>query len=300
MAVIGRFNTLTVLRLTGHGAILDGHTDDGEGGDILLPTRLLPPDIAVGASVEVFVHFDSEDRVIATTQTPLAQVGDVAWLKIVAENDAGIFLDWGLAKDLMLPWNEVPREQKIGLEPGRSVLVMVFQDSSGRIAASARLDDFLAREAEGFNEGDKVSLLIGDRTDLGVRAVVNNRYWGLVHNNELFGNARKGERRDGWVKTLRSDLRLNIALTPPGPDKIDSAAQGLSATMALWPLLTRAHPRPSTNYSALAKRYSSKRLAHSIKTALSPSKMPAFASFPRNNLEPDHVTQRPAHESRPG
>ncbi|MBP9731418.1 MAG: GntR family transcriptional regulator, partial [Moraxellaceae bacterium] len=142
MAVIGRFNTLTVLRLTGHGAILDGHTDDGEGGDILLPTRLLPPDIAVGASVEVFVHFDSEDRVIATTQTPLAQVGDVAWLKIVAENDAGIFLDWGLAKDLMLPWNEVPREQKIGLEPGRSVLVMVFQDSSGRIAASARLDDF--------------------------------------------------------------------------------------------------------------------------------------------------------------
>ena len=227
MAVIGRFNTLTVLRLTGHGAIHDGHTDDGEGGDILLPTRLLPPDIAVGASVEVFVHFDSEDRVIATTQTPLAQVGDVAWLKIVAENDAGIFLDWGLAKDLMLPWNEVPREQKIGLEPGRSVLVMVFQDSSGRIAASARLDDFLAREAEGFNEGDKVSLLIGDRTDLGVRAVVNNRYWGLVHNNELFGNARKGERRDGWVKTLRSDLRLNIALTPPGPDKIDSAAQGI-------------------------------------------------------------------------
>jgi hypothetical protein len=104
---------------------------------------------------------------------------------------------------------------------------MVFQDSSGRIAASARLDDFLAREAEGFNEGDKVSLLIGDRTDLGVRAVVNNRYWGLVHNNELFGNARKGERRDGWVKTLRSDLRLNIALTPPGPDKIDSAAQGI-------------------------------------------------------------------------
>lgn len=227
MADIGRFNTLPVLRLTGHGAILDGNTEHGTDGDILLPTRLLPAGTEAGATLKVFVYFDSEDRLIATTQTPLAQVGEVAWLKIVAENDAGIFLDWGLPKDLMLPWNEVPLEQKRNLEPGRYIMVMVFQDSSGRIAASARLDDFLAREGGGFSEGDKVSLLIGDRTDLGVRVVVNNRYWGLVHNNEIFSPLRKGERRDGWIKTLRSDRRLNLALTPPGHGKIDSVAQGV-------------------------------------------------------------------------
>lgn len=225
MADIGRFNTLAVLRLTGHGAILDGNTPEGDDGDILLPARLVPADIKVGDTLRVFVHTDSEDRLVATTETPLAQVGEVAWLRIVSESDAGLFLDWGLPKDLLLPWNEVPRELKPSIAPDTSVMVMVFQDRSGRVAASARLDDFLAREAGGFNEGDQVRIIIGDKTDLGVRVAVNNRYWGLVHNNEIFGTLRKGECRDGWVKTLRSDRRLNIALTAPGHGKIDSEAQ---------------------------------------------------------------------------
>jgi predicted RNA-binding protein (virulence factor B family) len=227
MADIGRMNTLTVLRLTGHGAILDGNTPEGEDGDILLPTRLVPPGTAVGTPLDVFVCFDSEDRLVATTLTPLAQVGQVAWLRVVAENDAGFFLDWGLPKDLLLPRNEIPRDLQGTLAPGKSVLVMVFQDSSGRLAASARLDDFIAREAGGFSEGDQVSVIVANRTDLGMRVVVNDRYWGLVHNNEIFGPLKMGERRDGWVKTLRSDRRLNIALTAPGPGKIDSVAQGI-------------------------------------------------------------------------
>lgn len=227
MADIGRFNQLPILRLTPHGAILDGNTEAGADGDILLPTRQVPQGSSVGTSLNVFVYFDSEDRLIATTTTPLAQVGEVAWLKVVAANDAGAFLDWGLPKDLLLPYNEIPREQKQYLAPGQFIMVMVFQDDHGRIAASARLDDFLAKEGGGFNEGDKVSVLIADRTDLGLRVVVNNRYWGLVHNNEIFGTIRKGDRRDGWIKTLRSDNRLNIALTAPGPAKIDAAAQGI-------------------------------------------------------------------------
>lgn len=227
MADIGRMNTLTVLRLTGHGAILDGNTPGGDDGDILLPIRLVPPGTAVGTPLDVFVCFDSEDRLVATTLTPLAQVGQVAWLRVVAENDAGFFLDWGLPKDLLLPRNEIPRDLQGTLAPGKSVLVMVFQDSSGRLAASARLDDFIAREAGGFSEGDQVSVIVANRTDLGMRVVVNDRYWGLVHNNEIFGPLKMGERRDGWVKTLRSDRRLNIALTAPGPGKIDSVAQGI-------------------------------------------------------------------------
>lgn len=227
MAEIGRMNTLTVLRLTGHGAILDGNTPEGDDGDILLPTRVVPPGTAVGAPLEVFVCFDSEDRLVATTIKPLAQVGQVAWLRIVAENDAGFFLDWGLPKDLLLPRNEIPRELQNTLAPEKSVLVMVFQDRSGRLAASARLDDFIAREAGGFNEGEQVRVIIADRTDLGVRVVVNDRYWGLVHNNEIFGPLKTGEQREGWVKSLRSDRRLNISLTAPGPGKIDSVAQGI-------------------------------------------------------------------------
>lgn len=227
MADIGRMNTLTVLRLTGHGAILDGNTPEGDDGDILLPTRVMPAGIAPGSAVEVFVGFDSEDRLVATTTRPLALVGQVAWLRIVAENDAGFFLHWGLPKDLLLPRNEIPRDLQHAMVPGKSVLVMVFQDRSGRLAASARLDDFIKREADGFKEGDQVDVIVADRTELGVRVVVNDGYWGLVHNNEIFGVLRMGDRRPGWVKTLRSDHRLNIGLTAPGPAKIDSAAQGI-------------------------------------------------------------------------
>lgn len=225
MIQIGSINTLRVLRLTGPGAFLGPLDDDTT--EILLPGKQVPADCKPGDVLEVFVHHDSEDRPVATTLRPLAQVGDVAWLKVVAVNDAGAFLDWGLPKDLLLPYNEIPREQKDHLEPGRFVMVMVFQDDQGRIAASARLDDFLAKEGSGFNEGDTVEVLLADRTDLGLRVVVNNRYWGLVHNNEIFGTLRKGDRRTGWIKTLRSDNRLNIALTAPGPGKIDTAAQGV-------------------------------------------------------------------------
>lgn len=224
MIEIGSFNSLQLRRLTGTGAFL-GTPDDEDAREILLPLNQLPSGSKVGDRLEVFVYCDSEDRPIATLQKPAAQVGEVASLRIVATGDAGVFLDWGLPKDLLLPWNEVPREQKSAMEPGRFVLVMVFQDESGRLAASARLDDFLAREAGGFNEGDKVQLLIANRSDLGVRVVVNNRYWGLVHNSELFGNVRMGERREGWIKGLRSDRRLNIALSPPGPARIDDVAQ---------------------------------------------------------------------------
>jgi predicted RNA-binding protein (virulence factor B family) len=227
MAEIGSFNSLAVTRLTAHGALLD----DGDGDEILLPNRYVPKDCAVGTVLDVFLYFDSEDRLTATTLAPLAQIGEVAYLEIVSLNDAGVFLDWGLPKDLLLPYNEVSREQKFHLEEGRRILVMVFEDEQGRIAASARLDDFLASEAGGFNEGDKVSVIIADRTDLGVRVVVNNRYWGLVHSSELFRQVHKGEKTDGYIKALRSDRKLNISLTAPGHGKVDKVAQDILDTL---------------------------------------------------------------------
>lgn len=224
MILPGSLNTLRVLRFAGPGAFL-AEPEDAHGPEILLPGSQVPEGTKVGDSLEVFVYLDSEDRPVATLQRPRVQVSEVASLRVVAANDAGVFLDWGLPKDLLLPYNEIPREQKQGLEPGRHVLVMVFQDDTGRVAASARLDDFIAKEAGGFNEGDQVRIIIANRTELGWRAVVNNRYWGLVHNNEVFGTLKPGERREGWIKALRSDRRLNIALVPPGPRRIDPVAQ---------------------------------------------------------------------------
>lgn len=220
----GSLNTLRLRRFAGPGAFLV-EAGDPQGLEILLPGSQVPEGAKVGDDLEVFVYLDSEDRPVATLQRPLVQVGEVASLRVVATNDAGVFLDWGLPKDLLLPYNEIPREQKFDLEPGRFVLVMVFQDDTGRIAASARLDDFIAKEAGGFNEGDPLRIIVSNRTDLGWRVVVNNRYWGLVHNNEVFGQLKPGEARDGWVKSLRSDRRLNVALVPPGPARLDPAAQ---------------------------------------------------------------------------
>lgn len=226
MIQLGSLNTLRVARVAGPGAFLVDPAD-AAGPEILLPGRQVPADCKAGDELTVFVYTDSEDRPVATTTRPRAQVGEVASLRIAASNDAGVFLDWGLPKELLLPYNEIPRGQKLALEPGRYLLVMVFQDNSGRIAASARLDDFLTREAGGFNEGEKVSIVVANRTELGFRVVVNDRAWGLVHNSEIFGKVQTGERRDGWIKGLRSDQRLNIALSPPGPARIDSVAQGV-------------------------------------------------------------------------
>lgn len=220
----GSLNTLRLRRFAGPGAFLV-EAGDPDGLEILLPGSQVPEGAKAGDDLEVFVYLDSEDRPVATLIRPRVQVGEVASLRVVATNDAGVFLDWGLPKDLLLPYNEIPREQKFDLEPGRFLLVMVFQDDTGRIAASARLDDFIAKEAGGFNEGDPLRIVVSNRTDLGWRVVVNNRYWGLVHNNEVFGQLRVGEARDGWVKSLRSDRRLNVALVPPGPARLDPAAQ---------------------------------------------------------------------------
>lgn len=223
MADIGRFNQLTILRISPLGAHLDG----GPDGEILLPARLVPAHSAAGSGLDIFVYLNSEDRLTATTLKPLAQVGEVAWMKIVSVNNAGAFLDWGLPKDLLLPYNEVTHDLKHHLEPGKYMMAMVFQDDQGRVAASARLDDFIAKEADGFNEGDKVTVVMGDHTEIGLRVIVNHRYWGMVHSNEIFRQVRKGEKLDGYIKTVRADRKLNISLNAPGHGKIDSVAQGI-------------------------------------------------------------------------
>jgi predicted RNA-binding protein (virulence factor B family) len=157
----------------------------------------------------------------------IVQPGEVAHLKVVAVNPAGAFLACGRPQDLFLPWKEVKHDQRHLMKVGRKLLVAVFTEEGGQLAASTRLDEFLSDEAEGFQAGDKVSLVIGDRTDLGVRVVVNHRYWGMVHDSDIFTKLTRGDTREGYIKALREDHKLNIALSAPGYAKVDDIAQGI-------------------------------------------------------------------------
>ena len=223
MAALGLWNELNLLRLTPEGGFLQG----GAQGEIFLPLREVPPGAKVGQTLKVFVYLDAEDCFTASTRAPLAQRGDVAHLKIKSVNKAGALLAWGLPQDLFLPWKEVKHEQRRLIQEGKMVLVILFEDEEGRVAASTRLEEFLSDEAEGFQEGEKVSLVIGDPTDIGVRVVVNQRCWGMVHQSDIFGRLARGETREGYIKALREDHKLNVSLSAPGYAKVDTLAPGL-------------------------------------------------------------------------
>jgi len=221
MASVGIWNELKLLQLAPEGGFLDG----GEHGEVFLPLKQVPPGAKPGQVLRVFVYLDGDDYLTATTQAPLAQMGEVAYLKIVGGNREGAMLAWGPPQNLFMPWNEVKPEQKPQIQAGQKVLVILCADKDGRIIASTRLESHLSDEADEFAEGDKVSLVIADPTDIGVRVVVNHRYWGMVHQSDIFGTLSKGEVRDGYIKTLRVDRKLNIALQAPGFAKVDAISQ---------------------------------------------------------------------------
>ncbi|PAU77409.1 CvfB family protein [Halomonas salipaludis] len=171
--------------------------------------------------------------------TPLARIGEVAYLEVVTVNATGAFLAWGQPKDLLLPFGE----QRFRPDVGKRVLVMIYQDQQGRPVASQRLDRFIVDVAEGLAAGDEVTLITEDRTDLGVKAVVNHRYWGLLYHDDLPRALRRGQRLTGYVKRVRDDGRLDLSLLPPGAAKLDVV--GESVLKAL---------RESGGYLALADK----------------------------------------------
>ena len=218
MAAVGQLNTFKVVKVVEFGVYLDG----GSLGEILLPHRFIPEEGQPGDSVEVFVYFDSEDAIIATTQKPYAVVGDFALLKAVEVNRVGAFLDWGLEKDLLVPF----REQQHKMEEGRSYLVRIYHDEkSNRLAASSRLDKFLDNQPADFQEGQEVKLIIGDQTDIGYKAIVENGHWGVVYKNEVFQELKKGQTLDGFIKKVRDDGKIDVCLQKSGHEKITETAK---------------------------------------------------------------------------
>jgi len=214
MAEIGKINRLKIVKELSFGLYLDG----GEHGEILIPIRYVPKDTKVGDDIDVFIYYDSEDRIIATTETPYATMDDFALLKVVSVNAIGAFLDWGLSKDLLVPF----REQKQTMEEGRWYIVKVYMDkSSNRIAASAKLDSFLDNLPPDYVEGQEVELIICNETELGYKAIVNQLHWGMLYKNEVFQPLEKGQKIKGFIKKIREDDKIDLCLTKQGYRKTD-------------------------------------------------------------------------------
>lgn len=220
MAQLGKTNTLRIRRKTDFGLYLA----DNDGNEILLPNRYVTADMHTGDNIDVFVYKDSEDRIVATTETPKAQVGEFALLKVVATNSAGAFLDWGLPKDLLVPF----REQKVDMVVGRSYIVYVYVDyNSDRIVASAKINKFLDNCPVKYRQGDPVDIMIAQRTDIGYKVIIDNLYSGIIYHNEIFRTVNIGDRFEAFIKNIREDGKIDVTLadradrrTPELADKI--------------------------------------------------------------------------------
>jgi hypothetical protein len=226
MAVIGRMNSLKVVKHTDFGLYLDGGAD----GEILLPKRYIPSDTPseVEDWLNVFIYLDSEDKLIATTEKPKVQVGEFASLKVVDINRVGLFLNWGLPKDLLLPHSE----EKRPLQVGDYCVVHVFLDKrSKRITATARLDRYLDTAPATYRAGEEVDLLVVESTDMGFKAIINGKHWGLIHKNEAFKFLRSGMQEKGYIKELRSDGKISLSLQPVGEDVRDSLAEQIMSKL---------------------------------------------------------------------
>lgn len=217
MAAIGKINVLRITRETANGVYLDG----GEHGEILMPQKFVSPEIREKGEAEVFVYADSEDRLVATTEQPLAMVGEFARLTVKAVNRVGAFLDWGLPKDLLVPFNEQMQRMQVG----ESYWVYLYYDLvSGRIAASARLAKYLDNTVPEYQPGQEVEIVIFEETDLGYRAMVNREHTGMLYKNQVFNLPAFGEPVKAYVQKVRPDDKIDLLLTRPGYDKVEGIA----------------------------------------------------------------------------
>jgi len=204
---LGEMNLLKVVKTVDFGVYLDGGE---QAGEILLPTRYVPEGCQPGDELNVFLYLDQEERLIATTLVPKAKVGDFAYLKVTWINQYGAFLDWGLMKDLFVPF----REQKMRMQQDNSYIVYVHIDEeSYRIVGSAKIDKFIKQPlANTYSTGDEVNLLITQKTDLGFKAIVDNQFMGLLYDNEVFRPLHTGDKLKGFIKQMRPDGKIDLIL----------------------------------------------------------------------------------------
>ena len=217
---LGKFNQLEVVKEVDFGLYLDG----GEEGEILLPTRYVPEGCQVGDMLNVFLYLDIDERLIATTLTPLVQVGQFACLEVAWVNQFGAFLNWGLMKDLFVPFSE----QKMKMQVGRKYVIHAhLDDESYRIVASAKVERYLSKDIPDYAPGTEVDILIWQKTDLGFKAIIDNKHSGLLYENEIFCTLETGMQMRAFVTQVREDGKVDLILQKPGFEKIDDFSKTL-------------------------------------------------------------------------
>ncbi len=217
---LGDYNELEVVKFVDFGLYLDG----GEEGEILLPSRYVPEGVKEKDVLRVFIYLDNEERLVATTLNPYIKVGEFASLKVAWVNKYGAFLDWGLMKDLFVPF----REQKMKMQQGKEYFVYCYVDEeSYRVVASAKIEHFLSKDMPEYQDGDKVDIIIWQKTELGFKAVIENKYSGLVYGNEVFQTLHSGMKMEAYVKHVREDGKIDLELQQGGARKVDDFSESL-------------------------------------------------------------------------
>lgn len=205
MIRLGKHNIMEVVREVDFGMYLDA----GEVGEVLIPRKYIPEGTKVGDSLRVFLHLDSEERLVATTEEPKVEVNEFAYLEVKWVNEYGAFLDWGLTKDLFCPF----KEQKMRMVQGRKYLIFCYIDPiTYRIVASAKVDKFLSDEMPPYSSGEEVDILIQQKSDLGMKAIVDGKYRGLIFDNEIFQPLHTGDKLKAYVKQVRPDGKIDLKL----------------------------------------------------------------------------------------
>ena len=206
MIEIGQSHELIAVKQVDFGVYLDAENL----GEVLLPKRHVPDDLNYGDKIEVFIYLDSEDRPIATTEKPKAKVGQFAYLKVLDTTSVGAFLDWGLPKDILVPFAEQHRP----MEVGHSYIVFLYIDEKdGRIVASSKIDKFLDDERpHNFKPQQRVDLIIANTTELGYKAIIDHSHWGVLYENEVFQRLSFGQYKKGFIKRIRDDNKIDLTL----------------------------------------------------------------------------------------
>lgn len=218
MLFIGKYNYLTIERVTSVGMFLS----DVEGEEVLLPNQYITDDMQVGDQIKVFVYLDSEDRPVATTQTPKIIRNEFAFLEVKDVSEYGAFLDWGLIKDLFVPFREQPKPMEIG---EWHVVFLYLDQKTQRLLASAKIDKFLETDRLTVSEGEEVDVLVWQKTDLGYNVVVNQYHKGLIYANEVFQPLEIGDSLKGYVKKIREENKLDISLQKTGYEVVEPVAK---------------------------------------------------------------------------
>ncbi|MDE1350947.1 S1-like domain-containing RNA-binding protein [Vibrio aestuarianus] len=215
MINVGQINSLEVVKIADFGVFLDA----SDFGTTLLPNRFVPEGVELGQQIDVFLYFDSANQLAATTETPIAKVGEWGLMKVEGVNSTGVFVDWGVKdKDLLVPYSE----QRARFTEGQTILVYVYTDkASGRIVGTTKFNKVLDKTPANYTKNQQVDLLIAERSDLGYKAIINGQHWGMIFPSDVFGKLFIGKSLKGYIKNVREDGKIDLALQKVGVEKMD-------------------------------------------------------------------------------